>query len=138
MGISTQSESDVVSDINVTPLVDVVLVLLVVFMVTAKLIAGQTLPMDLPKAASGSEQQLVLAVELAADGRIAVNGKPSSVDEVSALAEATLARNPDLRVVIDADGRVPHKDVVRVMDRVKGAGVSRIAFGVEDDKRGAP
>ncbi len=139
MGISARSDSEVVSEINVTPLVDVVLVLLVVFMVTAKLVMGQTLPMDLPKAATGGEEQVVLAIELAADGRLAVDGKPATVDQISARAEEALAKNPEVRVVIDADGRVPHADVVRVMDRVKGAGVSRIAFGVDDaEPKGAP
>jgi len=139
MGISARSESEVVSDINVTPLVDVVLVLLVVFMVTAKLVMGQSLPLDLPKAATGGEQQRVLAIELAADGRLAVDGKPATLDQLSARAEEALAKDPEVRVVIDADGRVPHADVVRVMDRVKGAGVARIAFGVDEDHaKGAP
>ena len=83
----TQNEDDgVISGINVTPLVDITLVLLIVFIVTAKIIVGQTLPMDLPKAATGGEQQVVLAIELAKTGEIAVNGqKVENEESVKAL-----------------------------------------------------
>jgi biopolymer transport protein ExbD len=128
---ASADKDDVVSDINVTPLVDITLVLLIVFIVTARIIVGQTLPMDLPKAATGGEQQVVLAIELAKDGAIAVNGKRVESDKaVQAIAHDTLAKNPDVRVVIDADENVPHGRVVKVMDETKQAGITRIAFGV--------
>jgi biopolymer transport protein ExbD len=132
MASSASSGNDeLVSDINVTPLVDITLVLLIVFIVTAKIIVGQTLPMDLPKAATGGEQQVVFAIELGKDGAIAVNGKKvESEDVVSAMAKASLAEHPELRVVINADESVPHGRVVKVMDRTKQSGVTRIAFGV--------
>lgn len=134
MAIKSSSGDDVISDINVTPLVDVVLVLLVVFLVTAKMMMGQTLPLDLPKAASGGEQQVVLAVELGADGRTVVNGRPVADDrEVGALAKEALAKDPELRAVVQADAKVYHGRVVRVLDAIKVAGVARIAFGVEPE-----
>jgi biopolymer transport protein ExbD len=128
------SENEVISDINVTPLVDVVLVLLVVFLVTAKMIMGQTLPLDLPKAATGGEQQIVLSVELGADGRTVVNGRAVEGErEVGALAKDALAKDPELRAVVQADAKVYHGRVVRVLDAIKAAGVARIAFGVEPE-----
>lgn len=132
MASSASSESsDVMSDINVTPLVDITLVLLIVFIVTAKIIVGQTLPLDLPKAATGSEQQVVLAVELARNGEVAVNGKKVASDaEVEDIAKDVLAKHPDVRAVIDADAHVEHGRVVSVMDHTKQAGITRIAFGV--------
>ncbi|MCU0685647.1 MAG: biopolymer transporter ExbD [Polyangiaceae bacterium] len=134
MAIKSSSGDDVISDINVTPLVDVVLVLLVVFLVTAKMMMGQTLPLDLPKAASGGEQQVVLAVELGADGRTVVNGRPVADErEVGALAKDALAKDPELRAVVQADAKVYHGRVVRVLDAIKVAGVARIAFGVEPE-----
>ncbi|HEU4537641.1 MAG TPA: biopolymer transporter ExbD [Polyangiaceae bacterium] len=134
MAIKSSSGDDVIADINVTPLVDVVLVLLVVFLVTAKMMLGQTLPLDLPKAASGGEQQVVLAVELGADGRTAVNGRPVADErEVGALAKEALARDPEVRAVVQADAKVYHGRVVRVLDAIKVAGVARIAFGVEPE-----
>jgi biopolymer transport protein ExbD len=135
MASSATRDDDVVSDINVTPLVDITLVLLIVFIVTAKIIVGQTLPMDLPKAASGSEQQVVFAVELGKGGDVAVNGKKlDSDDGVQALARDALAKNPDVRAVINADESVAHGKVVRVMDATKQAGITRIAFGVSPAK----
>lgn len=134
MAIKSSSGDEVISDINVTPLVDVVLVLLVVFLVTAKMMMGQTLPLDLPKAATGGEQQVVLAVELGADGRTVVNGRPVADErEVGALAKEALARDPELRAVVQADAKVYHGRVVRVLDAIKVAGVARIAFGVEPE-----
>lgn len=134
MAAKFASENEVISDINVTPLVDVVLVLLVVFLVTAKMIMGQTLPLDLPKAATGGEQQIVLSVELGADGRTVVNGNVVEGErEVGALAKDALAKDPELRAVVQADAKVYHGRVVRVLDAIKAAGVARIAFGVEPE-----
>jgi len=133
---ATRGDDDVVSDINVTPLVDITLVLLVVFIVTARIIVGQTLPMDLPRAATGAEQQVVLAIELGRSGEVAVNGK--RVDGEAAivpLARDALARSPDVRAVINADESVAHGKVVRVMDATKQAGITRIAFGVSPAER---
>ena len=128
---ASTSNDDVFSDINVTPLVDITLVLLIVFIVTAKIIVGQTLPMDLPKAETGGEQQVVLAIELAASGEIAVNGaRVADENAVEAIAKDTLAKHPDVRAVINADKHVEHGKVVGVMDRTKQAGITRIAFGV--------
>ncbi len=132
---ASSNADDVVSDINVTPLVDITLVLLIVFIVTAKIIVGQTLPMDLPKAATGGEQQVVLAIELAKTGEIAVNGqKVENEEAVQALAKDAFAKNPELRAVINADEAVPHGKVVKVMDQTKQAGVTKIAFGVTPGK----
>ena len=131
MATSATRDDDVMSDINVTPLVDITLVLLIVFIVTAKIIVGQTLPMDLPKASTGGEQQVVLAIELAQSGEIAVNGtRVGSDEEVEAMAKSVLSQHPDVRAVINADEHVEHGKVVAVMDRTKRAGITRIAFGV--------
>ena len=128
---ASSNHDDVMSDINVTPLVDITLVLLIVFIVTARIIVGQTLPMDLPKAATGGEQQVVLAIELGKGGEVAVNGKRvESDDVVRAMAKDALGKNPELRAVINADAHVEHGRVVTIMDQTKQAGVTRIAFGV--------
>jgi len=76
MGMSSQSNDDsMVEGINVTPLVDITLVLLIIFMVTAKIIVSQAMPLDLPKAASGKEVQMVFSVELRSNGDLVVDGK---------------------------------------------------------------
>ena len=75
MASATQDDEGI-NGINVTPLVDITLVLLIIFMVTAKLIAGQGVPLDLPKAATASATQTMLNVAIDAQGRILANGAP--------------------------------------------------------------
>jgi len=127
-----EEEDGIISAINVTPLVDITLVLLIVFMVTAKIIVSQSLPLDLPKAASGLQQvQLVFSLELHANGDILVDQKKVASDTaVLARAREALAQNKDLRAVIRADKTVQHGRIIRVLDLLKQAGVSKIAFGV--------
>jgi biopolymer transport protein ExbD len=129
---SNQGDDDgMVSGINVTPLVDITLVLLIIFMVTAKLIVSQSLPLDLPKAANGQEIQMIFGVELHSNGEIAVDGKKVANDDaVFPLAKEAQAKNPELRAVIRADTSVQHGRVIRVLDLLKQGGVSKIAFGV--------
>lgn len=124
-------DDGMVQGINVTPLVDITLVLLIIFMVTAKLIVSQSLPLDLPKAAKGQEIQMIFGVELHSNGDLVVNGKKlASDDAVMTLAKEELAKTPDLRAVIRADTTVQHGRVIRVLDLLKQGGVSKIAFGV--------
>src|SRR5690606_13012840 len=133
-----------ISAINVTPLVDITLVLLIVFMVTARIIVSQGMPMDLPKAASKTEElQMVFSVELTEAGKTYVDSKALPTDDAALpLAQAALAKNPDLRAVIRADKAVPHGRVIHVLDLLKQAKISKIAFAVSpapaDDKAAAP
>jgi biopolymer transport protein ExbD len=121
-----------ITGINVTPLVDVTLVLLIVFMVTAKVIANpRAMPVDLPKAATGAQVQDVFSIVLFAAGGAEIDGRPViSEDEISAAARAARGRHEDLRVVIKADGAVPHSRVMHVLDQLRLAGVAKIGFGV--------
>ncbi|MCU0681648.1 MAG: biopolymer transporter ExbD [Polyangiaceae bacterium] len=136
------NDDEIIAGINVTPLVDITLVLLVVMMITAKAIVSQALPMDLPKAASGSEQQDVFSVSLGATGETAVNQqRVPSEDAILAMAREAHAKNAEVRAVIKADAQVPHGRVVRVMDLLKQAGISKVAFGVSpvpNEGGGAP
>jgi biopolymer transport protein ExbD len=132
MAASVRTEEEgMFAGINVTPLVDIMLVLLIIFMVTARLIASQTMPLDLPRAATGGEQQIVFAVGMNAAGETTVDAKPVGSDaDLLDLARKARVNNPDLRAVIHADTSVSHGRVVRVMDLLKQGGVSKIAFGV--------
>lgn len=127
-----QDDTDgIISAINVTPLVDITLVLLIVFMVTAKIIVSTSLPLDLPKAAKGETVQLVFGLEVHADGALLVDGQRVADDKaVLGLARESLAKHKDLRAVIRADAKVQHGRIIRILDLLKQAGVSKIAFGV--------
>ncbi len=130
-GSASNDADEAITGINVTPLVDITLVLLIIFMVTAKIIVSQSVPLDLPKAASGTEVQVVFSIILAADGTTQVDGKRVANDDmILALGRDAHARNNELRAVIKADSAVPHGRVIHVLDLLKQGGVSKIAFGV--------
>ena len=136
MASNESDDDDIISGINVTPLVDVTLVLLIVFMVTAKIIVSQGMPMDLPKAASGEEVQNVFSVELTMDGKTRVDSMAVPGDDsISELARQAKAKNKDVRAVIRADKKVEHGRVIRVLDLLKQAGVAKIAFAVAPTAR---
>jgi biopolymer transport protein ExbD len=118
-----------ISDINVTPLVDVVLVLLIIFMVTAKLIVARGIAVDSPRTASGEEVKSTLQVTIDRDRVLYVNGDPyDSVDTAQARVAEMRAQDPELKAIISADRNVPHGDVMRVIDFVKLAGVTKFAL----------
>jgi biopolymer transport protein ExbD len=133
-GGAGQNGGGMINGINVTPLVDVMLVLLIIFMVTAKLVVAPTtaLGVQLPKAASGDAVQVVFSVQLTKQGGTFVDGH-AVVDDDAVLvqAELELSQHPDLRAVIQADGEVPHRRVIHVMDLLSRARISNIAFAVE-------
>src|SRR5450432_424848 len=130
-GGTNNDDDGLIAGINVTPLVDITLVLLIIFMVTAKIIVSQSLPLDLPKAAAGQDIQMVFGLELHANGDTVIDGKKvASDDAILPLAKEAQARNPELRAVIRADTTVQHGRVIRALDLLKQAGVAKIAFGV--------
>ena len=131
-GGASQDADEGITGINVTPLVDVTLVLLIIFMVTTKIVMNQTVPLDLPKASTGtSDVQVVFSIILAADGRAFVDSKPIPNDDaIQQLAKDAATAHPELRVVIKADAAVTHGRVIHVLDLLKQAKVSKIAFGV--------
>ena len=138
-GGSSDDDDGLIAGINVTPLVDVTLVLLIIFMVTARIIVSQGMPMDLPKSASGEALQTVFAVELTADGKTRVDSEAAPDDEaIAPLAKRAKAKNKDLRAVIRADKKVEHGRVIHVLDLLRRSGVSKIAFAVTPSAEGIP
>jgi len=119
----------IIEGINVTPLVDITLVLLIIFIVTAKMVVQPAVPLDLPEAKQGEELQTIFAVTLPKDGSLLVDGERIEEGELLDRARAALAETPELRAVIQADGDVPHRRVIGVLDRLKEAGIARVAFG---------
>lgn len=129
---SIQTDEEAISGINVTPLVDITLVLLIIFMVTAKLIVGQGVPLDLPKAKTAGAVQTVLNIGVDAKGTLSANGHAvANESALRAEASAALRTNPELRAVISASSAVSHGQVMTVLDTVRDAGVSRIAFAAD-------
>ncbi len=132
---SSGDEDDLISGINVTPLVDVVLVLLIIFMVTATYIVRASIEVTLPRAAHGGESTgSVLSVVLTREGELFLDGVRRSEAELESRTRAAVARDGDTRVVISADRGALHGSVVRIIDIVKGAGAARFAIHVEKER----
>ena len=122
----------IIEGINVTPLVDIMLVLLVIFIVTAKILVVPVVPMELPKATRTDDVQTVFSVSVPAEGPVRVNGQAIRGDAaLEAQARAAVAADRDLRAVIAADGAVPHRRVISTMDALRRAGVTKVAFATE-------
>jgi biopolymer transport protein ExbD len=129
MASTTGDSDDAITGINVTPLVDITLVLLIIFMVTAKLITGQGIPLDLPKAATAGATQTTLTISVDAAGQMTANGRPIR-DEHALLerAKAALREDSRLRTVVSASAATSHGNVMRVVDTLREAGAVKIAF----------
>jgi biopolymer transport protein TolR len=128
-------DDDLISGINVTPLVDVVLVLLIIFMVTATYIVRASIEVQLPRVAHGGEAVgTVLAVVLTKEGEVFLDGVRRSDDELTARTRQAVAKDPEARVIISADRGALHGAVVHVIDLVRGAGATRFAIHVEKER----
>ena len=124
-------------DINVTPLVDITLVLLIIFMVTASLIVNPGIKVDLPKAASGTEtSKSTLALTLNKQGELFLNGEKSDDAGVVRFIGSELPKNPQLQAIIAADKVVPHGDVIHIIDLVKRSGVHKFAISTDREPAG--
>ena len=133
---ATSNDDSIISGINVTPLVDIVLVLLVILMVTASYVASQSIPLELPRAATGGETPTTLAVAIDRGGQLYLDAQPVSRDELRTRIAAARHANAETRATIAADGRVTHAVVVDVMDLLRREQVTKFAINVEPSQEG--
>ena len=118
--------------INVTPMVDIVLVLLIIMMVSATYIVSQSLKVELPKTASSDETvSKTYVVTITKDGQYLFNDKPTTKAELPAVLRGAKAESKDLNLVITADEHAYHGSVVGVIDAAKVEGITKFAINVE-------
>ena len=131
-GAAVDNEDEAITGINVTPLVDITLVLLIIFMVTARYIVKATIEVELPRAAHGGETvQKTFAVLVTREGRSFLNGVP--VDDEALVSEVHKARaaGEDVQAIVGADKNATHGTVTHLLDLLKGAGVTKFAIQIE-------
>jgi biopolymer transport protein TolR len=129
----------IMTEINVTPLVDIMLVLLIIFMLTAHLIAKQAIEVELPRATqSTSINPTTLAVTLTREGNLYLNGKPVTPTALREAVRAAHDRDPKTQVIIAGDKAVSHGRVVWVIDVVKSLGVASFAIQIDPRSMLAP
>jgi biopolymer transport protein ExbD len=133
-GDTDEEEGGVIADINVTPMVDIMLVLLIIFMVTASLIANPSLRVELPKGApdkvaATSEPDVVVTV--LRTGEIQLRQKNLSSNELIDALRAAHNAQPKARLLVLADGKAYHANVVRVMDVARTVGFQRLGIAIQ-------
>lgn len=136
MAASQQGESDdeMISGINVTPLVDITLVLLIIFMVTTSYIVRQSIDVNLPRAANGGESTgQTLMVVVHADGQIYVDGALLDESQLRAQARAAKLKDTDAKALIAADTDARHGQVIHVIDVIKGEGITKFGLNIEKE-----
>ena len=128
----SESEMVGITEINITPFVDVVLVLLVIFMVTAPLIMKDVLSIKLPKTTQADAQSLsTISVVVTKAGQLLVNGQLQSSESLKQMCVEALTKNPEVQAVISADVEALHGDVIKAIDLVKSSGINQFAIQVE-------
>jgi biopolymer transport protein ExbD len=130
---TTDDSGEMISGINVTPLVDVVLVLLVVLMVTASYLASHAIPVDLPKGATGEATNSILSISVTRDGAMFLDGNRVNDQTFRAHVHHVHDADNDVRAVIAADGASAHRDVVHVIDLLRREQVTRFALNVDPE-----
>ena len=138
MAHGTSDGDDIISGINVTPLVDIVLVILIIFIVTAAFVFRNTIPLDLPQAASAesdTETTGLLNLAVTEDGTLYLNGRPGSLDDLpGVVADAReKLRGTGRRVTafVSADVKADYGNFAAVVDRLRIEGVSDIALDTQ-------
>ncbi len=125
-------EDEPIASINIVPLVDIILVVLIIFMVTAPLVLKPTIDINLPKASSGDESPPTpLNIAINRDGAISLNGQPTTLADVTAYATKIAHEKPDTAAILQADRSVTLETLTSIIDTVKTAGIKKVAFSIE-------
>jgi biopolymer transport protein ExbD len=129
---STAGEDGAITAINVTPLVDIILVVLIIFMATAPLIHNRAMKVDLPKAAQ-HEKAATEAMQVVYNSQheITFSGKRMTEEQLGSELKALVSRDAELRVSLRADRNLPYGDIVQLLDVMRGAGVHKIGLEVK-------
>ncbi len=126
------TEGRIIAEINITPLTDVMLVLLVIFMVTTPLIMNESFKIKLPTALSGTtETELGITVVVSKTGQVELNGSIVKMKELKAALKKELKGGGTKTVLLKADGKTRHEVVVKVLDIAKEAGASKLSIATE-------
>ncbi|MBI4370798.1 MAG: biopolymer transporter ExbD [Elusimicrobia bacterium] len=129
--MQADSGDEPITAINVTPLVDVVLVVLIIFMATAPMIARRALKVDVPRVAH-HERAAVRSLAVALDGarRLTLDGREIAPEALKGALAAAVAERPDQPVSVAADRALPYGEVARLLDDIRGAGVRKVGLEV--------
>jgi biopolymer transport protein ExbD len=128
---SRHDDEEIISTINITPLVDIFLVLLIIFMITSTVLDQQEIKINLPKAANaGSQAPKASGLVMDIERNMFLDGVPSDSARIVSQLQNAVSKNPDHQVLIAADQDLAYREIVRLIDIVRGAGVTKYALKV--------
>lgn len=130
---ASHSDDEMITGINVTPLVDITLVLLVVLMVTASYVVSRAIPVELPKGSTGEATPTTLTVSIDKDGQTFLDAEPILEPALRARIKMAHDADAETRAVIAADGRTSHSHVIHVIDLLRRENVTKFAINVDPD-----
>ncbi|HOX52514.1 MAG TPA: biopolymer transporter ExbD [Fibrobacteria bacterium] len=131
MAAATSGDEEMISSINITPLVDIFLVLLIIFMITSSVIDQREIMVQIPKAANaGSQAPKASGMVLDKDGNLYLDGQASDSVAISNYLVQAVRADPDHQVLIGADRDLKYQSVVGAIDLVRGAGITKYALKV--------
>lgn len=126
-------DGETIAEINVIPLVDIILVVLIIFMVAAPLVMQPKIDINLPKAASGNDtkEPASLKVTMGKNGELYLNDKQVSLEDIHAEAKKAAATNPEIPCILVADKDVTLEKITELVDAVKTGGLRKVAFSIQ-------
>jgi biopolymer transport protein ExbD len=125
----SQEEAEPVTEVNIIPVIDISLVLLVILFVTAPLMSTPNLPVSLPKSTAPESQEPTVAVTLTKEGRLALRALDAEWSDFEPRLKAELAKQPNATVLLRVDKAVPYRSAERLLAAAKRAGAAKIALG---------
>ncbi|MBI5506444.1 MAG: biopolymer transporter ExbD [Deltaproteobacteria bacterium] len=131
-----ESSDSIMAEINITPLTDIFLVLLIIFMITTSAMVESAAKVNLPKSTQTVEETRGLTVTVTPDNRIFVNQVPVPAEQLEATLRDLLADDPKKLVILQGDRSVLLGEVVRIMDAAKRAGAVAISVAAEKPREG--
>ncbi len=134
---STENNDDgVVTGINVAPMVDVMLVLLIIFMVTTQFVSESGLKINLPKTATAEASSTAsMTVSIDKQGELFLTEGAVDLNGLRENLAREVKRNSEVRVTLAADGQIPYRQVMSVLDAIRQSGVTRVALASEPMER---
>ncbi len=125
-------DDDVIADINITPFVDIILVVLIIFMVTATTIVQSSIKVNLPDAATGeATESTSLGLTLLTDGRLLLDGETLDAESLRARLRSAKASSDEVVCLIAADRAVAHGRVIWLIDLIRSEGISKFALNID-------
>ena len=130
-GSVRHDDEEIMTSINITPLVDIFLVLLIIFMITSTVLDREEIKINLPKAAhAGTEAPKASGLVMDKDKNLFLDGVPSDSASIVAQLQNAVIKDPDHQVLIAADQDLAYREIVRLIDIVRGAGITKYALKV--------